>query len=238
MEKLANEIWIFDGDSVRFLGLPFSTRMTVVRLSNGELWVHSPIKLSETIRQQVESLGCVKYLIAPNHLHHLFLPEWVSTYPEAELYGTSEVVKKRHDLNFTGSLNNNQSWAWEAELDQELFSGSPLMEECVFFHKNSRTLIVADLVENFSGQCFNCWQKVLAKGAGILAPNGKMPLDWRLSFMFGKADARVHLNRLLAWHPEILVMSHGETVNENAGKFLARSFQWLGPDAVSFRPPA
>ncbi|MCV5340411.1 hypothetical protein OFC87_26040, partial [Escherichia coli] len=60
-----------------------------------------------------------------------------------------------------------------------------------------------------------------------LAPNGKMPLDWRLSFMFGKADARKHLNRLLSWNPQILVMAHGEIVTENADKFLQKSFKWL-----------
>jgi hypothetical protein len=227
MEKLAHEIWIFDGNSVQFLGLPFSTRMTVVRLSNGELWVHSPIKLSEAIIEQIGNLGQVKYLIAPNHLHHLFLPEWISAYPSAEIYGTNEVIKKRNDLVFNGSLNNHQSWAWSSDIDQELFSGSPLMEECVFYHKGSSTLIVTDLVENFSGQDFNCWQRVIAKGVGILAPNGKTPLDWRLSFMFGKTDARRHLNRLLAWDPQILVMSHGEIVKENTNKFLARSFEWL-----------
>lgn len=227
MENLAHEIWVFDGSSVKFLGLPFSTRMTVVRLLSGELWVHSPIQLSETIREQIENLGQVKYLIAPNHLHHLFLPEWVSAYPDAETYGTNEVIKKRSDISFTDSLNNQKSWAWSSEIEQELFSGSPLMEECVFYHKVSRTLVVADLIENFSGKNFNFWQRVVAKGVGILAPNGKMPLDWRLSFIFGRDDARSHLNRLLAWEPEILVMSHGEIVKENTDEFLARSFEWL-----------
>lgn len=132
MEKLANEIWIFNGEPVQFFGLPYSTRMTVVRLSNGDLWVHSPIKLSESIKDQIEALGCVKYLIAPNHLHHLFLPEWISAYPEVQVFGTDEVIKKRSDITFDGSLNSQQSWAWEDDIEQELFSGSPLMEECVF----------------------------------------------------------------------------------------------------------
>ncbi|KXF83257.1 DUF4336 domain-containing protein [Enterovibrio coralii] len=227
MEKLSEDIWLFEGHSVQFMGLPFSTRMTVVRLSNGDLWIHSPISLSETLQEQVERLGQVKYLIAPNHLHHLFLPDWISVYPDAELYGTKEVIKKRRDLVFTGSLNDSHNWAWGSDIDQELFSGSPLMEECVFFHKGSRTLIVADLVENFSGKEFNYWQRVVAKGVGILAPNGKMPLDWRLSFMFGKNDARRHLDRLLAWELDRLVMSHGEIVKEDAKTFLVRSFEWL-----------
>lgn len=227
MEKLAHEIWIFNGNPVQFLGLPFSTRMTVVRLSNGELWVHSPIKLSDTIKEQIGTLGQIKYLIAPNHLHHLFLPEWIAVYPSAEVYGTNEVIKKRNDITFDASFNEQQDWPWRTDIEQEMFTGSPLMEECVFFHRASGSLIVTDLVENFSGKDFNYCQRVVAKGVGILAPNGKMPLDWRLSFMFSKADARKHLNRMLAWNPQLLIMSHGEIVKDNTEEFLARAFQWL-----------
>lgn len=227
MEKLAHEIWIFDGEPVQFLGLPFSTRMTVIRLSSGDLWIHSPIKLSESVIEKVDSLGCVKYLIAPNHLHHLFLSSWVAAHPNAEVYGTNEVIKKRSDILFHASLDNSKGYAWAPEIEQELFSGSPLMEECVFYHSSSRTLIVTDLVENFSGHDFNYWQRAVAKGVGILAPHGKMPLDWRLSFMFGKADARKHLARLLSWKPQQLIMAHGEIVTENADEFLQQSFKWL-----------
>ncbi|MDG2882033.1 hypothetical protein P7M59_29525, partial [Vibrio parahaemolyticus] len=130
------------------------------------------------------------------------------------------------DIHFHASLNQGGS-AWNSEVEQELCSGSPLMEECVFYHRLSKTLIVTDLVENFSGQDFNYWQRVVAKGAGILAPNGKMPLDWRLSFMFSKQEARKHLNKLLSWKPNILVMAHGEIVLDNADEFLQRSFKWL-----------
>ncbi len=227
MEELAQDIWIFNGNSVPFFGLPYSTRMTVVRLSSGELWVHSPIKLTPDIQNQMDKLGAVKYLIAPNHLHHLFLSDWISMYPNSEVFGTDEVIKKRQDISFNASLNSGSDWPWSDDIEQVLFSGSPLMQECVFFHKPSNVLIVTDLVENFSGQEFNYWQHLVAKGVGILAPNGKMPIDWRLSFMFGKADARKHLDRLLQWNPQVLVMSHGEIVRQNAKEFLTKSFKWL-----------
>lgn len=227
MEKLAQNIWIFDGTSVQFLGLPFSTRMTIVKLSSGKLWVHSPIQLSESTKHQVDKLGEVVYLVAPNHLHHLFLPEWLCAYPNAQLFGTDEVIKKRKDISFDGTLNQSQNWPWSEDIEQELFSGSPLMEECVFYHKESKVLVVTDLIENFSGQDFNYWQKLVAKGVGILAPNGKMPLDWRLSFVFSKTDARQHLERLLEWDTKILVMAHGVIVRDNVIAFLKRAFKWL-----------
>ena len=108
MRNLAENIWVFDGDAVSFLCLPFTTRMTVVKLSNGELWIHSPIKLTGAIQAQIQQLGKVKYLIAPNHLHHLFLAEWQLMYPDAICYGTNEVIKKRNDIAFNSSLNKEQ----------------------------------------------------------------------------------------------------------------------------------
>ncbi len=227
MEKLANEIWVVDGKTVNFFFLPFTTRMTVIKLANGDLWVHSPIYLSDALKNQIDRLGPVKHLIAPNHLHHLFLPQWITAYPDAKTYGTDEVIKKRSDISFDASLNDDLAWQWHADISQELFTGSPLMEECLFFHKRSKTLIVTDLVENFSGDDFNSWQKWLAKGAGILAPVGQTPIDWRLSFMFKKSQARQNFRKILAWEPEMLVMAHGELIKHQAVEFLRKSFRWL-----------
>ncbi len=227
IEKFADNLWVVNGNCVKFLGMPYSTRMTVVRLSCGGLWVHSPIEWSLSLHKELALLGEIKYLIAPNSLHHLFLPQWIIQYPQAKLYGTDEVIKKRTDLSFTGSLNTEQSWDWQDDIEQLIFVGSPLMQECVFFHKSSQTLVVTDLVENFSGKDFNHWQKIIAKIVGILAPNGKMPLDWRLSFIFQKPQARKCLEKILQWQPQQLIMSHGEIVTDDTTDFLMKSFKWL-----------
>ncbi|EGM68695.1 DUF4336 domain-containing protein [Shewanella sp. HN-41] len=227
MKQLAENLWIFDGEAVPFFTLPYTTRMTVIRLNNGALWVHSPIKLTPELQALVEALGEVRYLIAPNHLHHLFLQDWQQTYPQAQSFGTSEVQTKRPDLHFDGLFTAEFQAMWATDIDQLLFTGSHFMQECVFFHKASGTLIVTDLIENFSPDAFNALQRFLARGAGILAPNGKMPLDWRLSFMFAKQQARTHLVKMLAWEPQRIVMAHGLIVEQDAKAFLQRSFAWL-----------
>jgi hypothetical protein len=84
------------------------------------------------------------------------LANWKLSYPDASYYGTDEVIKKRTDIKFNHSLNQEQDWPWSIDIDQVLFTGSPLMEECVFFHKISTVLIVTDLIENFTGDDFNC----------------------------------------------------------------------------------
>lgn len=52
------------------LGIGTSTRMTVVRLGDGTLWVHSPVPLAPDLRAQVRTLGDVAWIVAPNRYHH------------------------------------------------------------------------------------------------------------------------------------------------------------------------
>lgn len=43
MQTFAENVSIINGPSVRDMGITFATRMTVVRLSDGSLWVSSPV---------------------------------------------------------------------------------------------------------------------------------------------------------------------------------------------------
>ncbi|OLQ90817.1 hypothetical protein BIY21_02050 [Vibrio ponticus] len=228
MIEIQPNLWIFNGGNVSFLSFPFSTRMTVVRLAGGDLWLHSPIELNEEVRQQVDSLGTVRYLIAPNSLHHLFIKQWQEAYPQAFTYGTAQVVNKRQDLTFENCLAQSAIFPWQEEIEHLLFTGSSVMEESIFLHKHSQTLIVTDLIENFDPQHFKPLQRNIAKAIGILAPEGKMPLDWRITFMFNKPLAREHLAQIIAWQPERIILAHGKIIESNAVAFLQRSFGWLG----------
>ncbi len=51
------------------LPLPFTTRMTVVRLSNGDLFLHSPIKFDRRLANGLLGLGTVRHLVSPNQFH-------------------------------------------------------------------------------------------------------------------------------------------------------------------------
>lgn len=102
------------------------------------------------------------------------------------------------------------------------------MQEVVFFHKPSKTLILTDLIENFDENYFTGFKGLIAKLSGIVAPNGKTPIDWRMSFFFGKKQARECFDRILAWQPERIIVAHGKNIETNAVDFLKKSFKWLG----------
>ncbi|MBT1445700.1 DUF4336 domain-containing protein [Shewanella sp. JM162201] len=232
----AKDIYVFDGPAVPFFGLPYTTRMTIVRLANGKLWVHSPIELTDMLIRKVMPLGEVAYLIAPNKLHHLFIGRWQARWPDAQAFAAPGVAAKCAHLHFDADLSDTAPPQWRAEIENCIVKGSKVMQEAVFFHKASRTLILTDLIENFAPEHFSAWQRPLARITGILAPNGKTPLDWRLSFMGGKAQARMAINQFRRWQPEHIILAHGHCIRSNALPFIERSFSWVGEPRPAAKP--
>ncbi|AJI53514.1 DUF4336 domain-containing protein [Francisella philomiragia] len=228
LNQLAENIWVVDGGAVPFFGLPYTTRMTIIRLENNDLFIHSPINPNNELIQEVSKLGNIKYLISPNKIHHLFLQDWIELYPNAEVYASPGLREKRKDINFTADLKDFPKAQWQNEIDQLIFKGSRVMQEVVFFHKPSKTLILTDLIENFDENYFSGFKGLIAKLSGIVAPNGKTPIDWRMSFFFGKKQARECFARILAWQPERIIVAHGKNIETNAVDFLKKSFKWLG----------
>jgi hypothetical protein len=85
LPAFADSVYVIDGPDVRDMGLWFTTRMTVVRLHDGALWVSSPVPASLATRQHMLLLGPVRYLVAGTPRHVWRLAEWHSLFPDAQL---------------------------------------------------------------------------------------------------------------------------------------------------------
>ena len=99
LERLDDGLWLAEGEIVSFYGFPYPTRSVIVRLTDGGLRVWSPVRLADELRGEVERLGDVAHLVSPNKLHHLYLAEWKSAYPEATLWGPQSTIRRR-ELTF------------------------------------------------------------------------------------------------------------------------------------------
>ncbi len=230
LEPIGENAWLAEGGNVSFYGFPYNTRSVIVRLTSGDLWVWSPIALSEGLRTEVEALGPVRHLVSPNPIHHLFLGEWQHAFPEARLWGPQSTITKRKDLVFEAALDQSVPEEWRQDMDLVRFYGSSFMDEVVFFHRFSRTVIFADLSENFSDDFLRAhwpwWARFIARIWKIREPWGYAPLEWRLSW-WRRAPARQALERVLAWQPERVVMAHGEWQRSNGVAYVERVFAWL-----------
>jgi hypothetical protein len=233
-KPMAADLWIVDGPVVamRWLGasLPFSTRMTIVRLADGRLWVHSPIRLTPELRAAVAALGPVGFLIAPNRLHWLALADWQAGYPDARTCAAPAVeVHARHGgFRIDTELADRPDPAWEAELDQRLVPGA-FLTEAVFFHRASRTLILTDLIENFEPEKVHGFRLRLAlRLGGVVHPGGGTPRDLMATFLPRRAQARRAATAVLAWRPERIILAHGRLIERDAPAALARALAWTG----------
>ena len=231
LKAVGTDIWLAEGGIVSFFGFPYPTRSVIVRLAEGGLWVWSPIKPSRDLLGEIDALGPVAHLVSPNKIHHLYLQDWLVAYPNARLWGPQTTIDKRRDLTFQEALTDKPPQAWSAELDQAWFRGSMSFDEIVFFHRASRTVILADLIENFSDaflrRHWRWWARVVARLDGITAHAPGAPREWRWSFR-DKGPAREALAKVLAWNPEQVIMAHGDWQKSDGQAFVERSFRWLG----------
>lgn len=223
----ATDLWLAEGPVVRFLGVfPYPTRMAVVRLRDGALWLWSPVAWNEELAEELEALGRVRHLVAPNKLHHLYLGEWVQRYSEARLYAAPGLARKRPDLGWHAELDDAPDPAWAGEIDQVVFRGSRFMEEVVFFHRASATALVCDLIQRFDPAMLRGWRSLLMRADGLVGPDGSTPREWRASFL-SRRRAREALRTALAWSPQRLVIAHGVLPEEDGRSALERGLRWL-----------
>ena len=231
LKPVAKDIWIVDGGEIRFYGMPFSTRMTIIRLPNGDLWLHSPTKLISELKKEIVSLGRVTHLIAPNWIHYAYVGEWLNTFPDAVSWAAPGVrersTKMGMRIRFDRDLEDNAPEVWADVIRQMIVSGSDIHREAVFFHSPSRTLVLTDLIENFEAKNLPLWMRPLAWCAGILDPDGRQPLDMRLTFKKRKPIFARDVARMIEWKPERVILAHGRWYEKEGVAELKRAFRWV-----------
>ncbi len=231
LKPVGEDIWIIDGPEIRFYGLPFPTRCTVVRLRSGGLWVHSPTLLTNTLRAEIDALGSVDHLVAPNWIHYASIPEWQAAYPKARAWAAPGVVERAESqgrsIRFDQELWAGPNLPWLGQIDQMIVEGSTVHREAVFFHTASKTLILTDLIENFEPRKVRWFLRPVFRLVGIADPDGKMPRDMRMTFRKNRDQLREAVETMIGWGPEQVIVSHGRWYQDNAVEELRRAFRFV-----------
>lgn len=228
MQAFAPNIWIIDGPIVRDFGVLFTTRMTVVRLADGSIWIESPVPVPFETLKRITEWGPVRYLVAATPRHVWRLAAWHTLFPDAQLWvpRSTPFTLKKGPLPLTGMLKDAPPGAWSRDFDQLAFQGNPLIEEVLFFHKASRTVILGDLIQEHPSMKGKPLRNALFRLGGVASPPGGVGLDFRLSFTNRKL-ARRSLDKLLSWDFDKLIIAHGACIERDARSAVERAFHWL-----------
>jgi hypothetical protein len=227
LQCFGEEIWIADGPVADVAGFHYPTRMAVIRLAGGGLFVWSPVALTDALRAAVDALGPVRHVVAPNSLHHLHLDAWRQAYPNACFVAPPGLRRKRPDVVFDDDLADGSVHDWSADIDHVPVHGNLITTEVVFFHRPSRTAIFTDLIQQFSPGWFTGWRAIVARLDLMTAPRPEVPRKFRNAFV-GRRAARESVRRILAWPTERVLMAHAPPVEADGRVFIRRSFHWLG----------
>jgi hypothetical protein len=223
LRPLAEDLWVAERLQT-FYGLPVGTRMTVLRLSGERLLLHSPVALDAGLRAELDSIGRVRYAVAPNRLHHLYAGEVAKVYPGARLWVAPGLERKRPDLAFVAVLGDEAPEEWREEVRQVFFRGRPYENEVVFLHRASRTLILCDLAFNFGPGAAAPTRLLmkLLRSYGRFGPSKLDPLLIR-----DRDAARKSLESILAWDFDRVVVAHGDVLESGGREALRAGYAWL-----------
>jgi hypothetical protein len=226
LEDFGPSLYVADGPTVSFYGIPYPTRMAVARLSDGSAWVWSPVALTDDLVNFMNTFESVRHIVSPNKIHHLFLAQWRDQWPEAHVYAPPGLAQRKPDLRFDAELSDDPDPAWAADIDQVIFRGSLAMEEVVFFHRESRTAIVCDLIQRHPEATMTGWKGMLMRVDGLVGKHGSTPREWRASFL-RRGRARAAREKVLSWKPERLLIAHGECAQTGATDIIGKALSWI-----------
>ena len=222
LERIDEELWSATR-RLRFYGVETGSRMTIVRLSSGGLFVHSPAPLDDAMRKDVDALGPVVAIASPSLFHHLAAGEWKETYPDALLACCPGLEKKRSDLAWDHVLSDTPEPLWENDLDQVFFGARTMENEVVFFHAATRTMITCDAVFNLSEH-----PSRFTRFVGFMLGNRRAGATWLEHIMIRKREAaREQVDRMLAWKPERILIAHGPSIERDGEAVLRDAYAWL-----------
>lgn len=223
LRNLAPDLWVAERSLKLAVG-DIGTRMTVIRLADGSLFLHSPVQLDSETRHALDAVGPVRAVVAPSKVHHFFVGDYRAGYPQAHIYAAPGLEAKRRDLQFHGVLGDEAPDEWCGQIEQHLFRGAPYINEVVFFHPATRTLLLTDLAFNVGADRtakarLFYW---LVGAAGRFGPHRMMRLLIR-----DRRAARASIDAILRWDFDRVIVTHGDVLETGGRQRLAAAFDYL-----------
>lgn len=245
----------FSTPFLRFGLVKVGGRATMIKLKTGNLAVFSPVALTPEVKAKVlekasaAPAGQVKYLVAPDAEHHIFLSPWAKEYTTAQVIGMEGLPEKREKDESTKGLRfshvftprNKNDMRISAEFDEEFeyeFVHAHQNKELVFLHKPTRTLIEADLIfnlpatEQFSRTGEDATSGILSRfSAAVMHTRGDMIWQRRLLWYGpGSSDRKAFadsVRKMKSWGAfDRIIPCHGEIIERGSSEILAKATAW------------
>ena len=230
LREIDRNIWVQD-QSLKYWGLEVGTRMTVIRLAGNSIILISPIKLESQTQENISKLGTVKYIIAPNLFHYLYLQEAKKIYPQAQVLVVPGLAAKQPEIAIDKVFFEDEI-DFGSELEYILFAGfrvsmitqAATLNEVVFYHPASKTLILTDTAFNFD----RTFPWLTQLGAKIMGSYDTLqPSVLEKLVIEDKEKVQASVEKILSWDFQRVIMAHGSIVENDAKNQLKKGYEWF-----------
>ncbi|MEO6054976.1 MAG: hypothetical protein ABIP97_13295 [Chthoniobacterales bacterium] len=209
MKQLAENLWLLTYP-LPMLGADFHRNVSVIRLTSGPVVIHSTAPFTASDIAAICVAGRPGWIVDSLLRHDTFAKEGRAAFPDIPFLapeGFSDVVK------FPTSPITPAPAEWNGELEVLEIQGIPTWKETVFFHRPSRTLIVADLLFHFGKQA-PLWTKILSRLA-IIGGDPGMSRPFK-SAIQDRAAFKRSIATMLEWDFDRLIVGHGIPIESGA----------------------
>ena len=222
-DEITPGLWHATHDLTMTGGIQFRTRTTLVRLKDGSLWMHSPIPLDDTAAAEIAALGEVRHIVAPNGFHDRYATEAKARYSSATLWGSPALRQSKENPPVDAWLGETEA-PWADEIRFLCVEGVPKVDEFVFIHVPSGTLILTDLLFQIRYPV-NAMTKMVLWMAGVNKGRLAQSRVWR-SVTKDRGAAGRSVERMLEWDFDRVVLAHGDFIEGDDARERARDALW------------
>lgn len=222
-------LWIVDSGPLHVAGaIPLPVRMTVMQLGDGGIVLHSPTRYDRSLGQEIERLGPIRHVVAPNSAHWSFVKDWKAHTPGALVWATPGLRQRRQvkkaRIPWHGDLGPQSQAHFAPDIDQIEVPGIGGFCEVCFFHRKSQSLVVTDLIQNLDDYHQSAMMRLFSK---LIGARDCAPIYLRAVVRLKGEPAKVAARQLVTLEPKRVVFSHGRYFEEDASARLRKSLEWL-----------
>lgn len=220
-----DSIWVSERP-LWFSGVRLRSRTTVVRLASGALWVHSPGEPTDEGCASLDALGDVRFIVVPNLFHHLQASTFAARYPQALVVGPKSAEERNPRVRVHVGPSDPTYLDAAPDLAPFHLDGVPFLDETVFFHAPSGSLIAADLLMSACARDHWTW-RAAARIWGRYERN-LTPPDVR-SKTRPSAEAAESIARMSKLPIERILVAHADAITDRPAEQLVEAWQFVVP---------
>jgi hypothetical protein len=229
LKPIDDAIWIVDSGPLHVAGMiPLPVRMTVIRLQDGGILLHSPTRYDAALHKSLKEIGSIRHIIAPNSAHWTFVKEWMTYSPTALAWAAPGLRQRRQvrkaNILWHDDLGSSSGALWAPEIEQTEVAGIGGFREVCFFHRSSGSLIVTDIIQHLETRKMSPFMRLFAT---LVGARKRAPIYLRAIVKLKGEPARIAARRMMELEPKRIILSHGAVIDRDVPAKLREALDWL-----------